>query len=62
VSKGPAKTVNPQYPYEMKINLTKVMHDLMDIASRKYHIKKAVLGRLAIIEYLSRNFPDYKGE
>jgi len=65
ISGSPAKTRrrNPspvEFPIEMKINITPAMHIALAHYCRRRKFKPAVIGRIALMEFLERNVREYR--
>src|SRR5262245_47269032 len=51
-----------EFPIEMKINITPAMHIALAHYCRRRKFKPAVIGRIALMEFLERNVREYREE
>jgi hypothetical protein len=49
-----------EFPIEMKINITPAMHIALAHFCRRRKFKPAVIGRIALMEFLERNVREYR--
>ena len=49
-----------EFPFEMKINLTPAMHAALAFYCRRRKFKPAVIGRMALMDFLERNVREYR--
>src|SRR5262249_61519858 len=52
----------PEFPIRLGLNITPAMAASLGRMHRRLRLKEAVIGRLALMQYLATNDPAYRGE
>jgi hypothetical protein len=52
----------PEFPIRLGLNITKAMAASLARMHKRLRLKEAVIGRLAVMQYLAANDPQYREE